>query len=58
MMKGNNELVLNQATMIEAIQMYLDSQMVEPAPKVNSIYADSQGTSETFHIALCSPPSP
>ena len=28
-MKGSNELQINQATMIEAVQMYLDSQMRE-----------------------------
>lgn len=40
-MKGNNELVLNQATMIEAVQYWLDSRMVQPVPKVTGVVRDA-----------------
>lgn len=36
-MKGNNELRLNQATMIEALQLWVDSQFAKDAPRVVSI---------------------
>jgi len=36
-MKGNNELILNEATLIEAMQEYLDKRMGEFAPAVKSI---------------------
>lgn len=36
-MKGNNELILNEATLIEAMQEYLDKRMGEFAPVVKSI---------------------
>ena len=39
-MKGNNELILNEATMIQAIQFWLDSKMVQQAPKVTSVKPD------------------
>jgi len=35
-MRGNNTFMLNGATMIEAVQEYLDKRMT-PAPKVNSV---------------------
>lgn len=36
-MKGNNQLVLNEATMIEAVQFWLDSKMVATAPRVTQV---------------------
>ena len=36
-MKGNNDLHLNEATMIEALQMYLDRLMPNRAPEVKHI---------------------
>jgi len=36
-MKGNNQLVLNEATMIEAVQFWLDSKMMPTAPKVTQV---------------------
>lgn len=36
-MKGNNELVLNESTIIEAVQEYLDKRMTTFAPKVKSV---------------------
>lgn len=53
-MTGNNELTLNQATMIEALQMWLDAQMMAgKAPKVTSVAAKSGVyDSEAFVVAL------
>ncbi len=37
-MQGANELTLNQATMVEALQMWIDAQMREgKAPKVTEV---------------------
>ena len=36
-MIGSNQLTLNQATMIEALQFWLDSKMVGKAPKVTQV---------------------
>lgn len=43
-MKGNNELRLNEATMIEALQLWLDSKFVKAAPRVTGIEEISTGT--------------
>lgn len=40
-MKGNNELRLNEATVVEALQEYL-AKRYTPTPKVESISADSK----------------
>jgi hypothetical protein len=36
-MKGNNELRLNEATMIEAMQLWMDSQFKGSAPRVTVV---------------------
>ncbi len=41
-MKGNNELHLNTATVIEAVQMWLDSKMPHGAPTVTSVKASGR----------------
>ena len=51
-MKGSNDLILNEATMIEAMQFWLDSRMVPPSPKVTGVKAKVDGYSSTFTIAL------
>ena len=51
-MKGNNELILNEATMIEAVQFWLDSRMVQMAPKVTGVNSKNEGFIKTFEIAL------
>ena len=43
-MKGNNDLVLNHATVIEALQEYLDKQMGTYAPQVVCIIPKSDNT--------------
>lgn len=42
-MKGNNELHLNTATMIEAVQMWLDSKMPHGAPTVTMVKPSGRG---------------
>lgn len=47
MMKGNNRLVLNEATMMEIVQYWLDNKMLnkdERSPKVAS-FGVAEGTS-------------
>ena len=51
-MKGKNELILNEATMIEAVQFWLASQMPE-APRVVSV-ANDRSVSNTFRIIFMS----
>jgi hypothetical protein len=43
-MQGNNELLLNTATMIEAAQLWLDSRMKQPVPTVTSVSVSQDGT--------------
>lgn len=53
-MKGNNTLVLNEATMIEAIQEYLDKRMPQHAPNVQAV-TSAKGASyglNTFEIEV------
>ena len=51
-MKGSNTLVLNEATMIEAVQFWLDSIIKEPAPKVVSVSVGREGMSTLFNVSL------
>ena len=44
-MKGDNELHLNTATMIEAVQQWLDSRMVRDAPTVTIVKPSGKGDS-------------
>jgi len=52
-MKGSNTFVLNEATMMEAIQFWLNSKMIN-APKVTGINIGREGFSKTFDILLSS----
>lgn len=60
-MKGNNELHLNTATMIEAVQMWLDSKMPRGAPTVTQVKPNGR-TDSMFVVELSSeadrPPGP
>jgi hypothetical protein len=38
-MKGKNEMNLNQATLIDAMQHYLEKIMKDPVPKVTKVIA-------------------
>ena len=40
-MRGNNEMILNELTMIEAVQEWLDKRWSAPRPKVTSVKATS-----------------
>jgi hypothetical protein len=56
-MKGNNELKLNTATMIIAVQEYLEKRWantVENCPKVTNVEAASNGYGQTFTVSLVS----
>ena len=42
-MKGNNEILLNEATMIEALQEYFDKRMTTFAPVITNVgYRDRE----------------
>ena len=49
-MKGNNELILNEATLIQAVQEWIDKRMGEHAPIVKSV--KSNGHYDGFKIGL------
>lgn len=42
-MKGNNELHLNTATVIEAVQQWLDGKMPSGAPTVTNVRSSGRG---------------
>mgnify|MGYP001248570355 CR=1 FL=1 len=50
-MIGNNSLQLNEATMIQALQFWLDSQFINKAPIVTAISCAS-GPSKVFCVSL------
>ena len=52
-MKGSNELRLNEATIIEALQMWLDKKMPDGLQMVKSVSlsAESYGT-KTFSVLV------
>ena len=54
-MKGYNELTLNHQTMIEAVQYWLEAQMVGPAPRVTAV---KPLTDSRFEIGLVVPVLP
>lgn len=52
-MKGNNTLQLNEATMIEAVQYWLDSQMMPGAsPKVVRVAPHTDNCVPVFDVRL------
>lgn len=53
-MKGNNELKLNEATMIEVVQEWIDRQLPGGAPTVTSVKGSSSGYDLTFTVSLSS----
>ena len=52
-MKGNNELHLNQATMIEVVQQWIDENMPKGAQTVTSVKPES-GPLSGFVVSLSS----
>lgn len=50
-MKGNNELHLNTATMIEAMQQWLDAKMTHAAPTVTDVRV-LEKTDRTFIVSV------
>lgn len=53
-MKGNNQLILNEATMIEAVQLWLASKYPEKTPVVTAVtLSNSRGAyDKDFKIEL------
>jgi hypothetical protein len=49
--KGNNELHINHATMMLAVQMWLDATMTNP-PKVTSVSASTQYGADQFILKI------
>lgn len=52
-MKGNNTITLNQATMIEAAQVWIDQNFTAPAPKADKVSFNA--STGTFEISLLEP---
>lgn len=53
-MQGMNEMLLNEATMREALQFWLDAQFAGPAPQVRTVSVT--GTTPTlFKIRIAEP---
>ena len=54
-MTGNNEIKINEATMIEAVQLWLNDQFKSP-PKVTSVEQVQAGSySKEFTIKVSAP---
>lgn len=52
-MKGNNELILNEATMIEIVQLWVESVTKGSPPVVRSVKGEhDDGMSESFRVTL------
>lgn len=51
-MKGNNELHFNEATIIEALQEYLDRRLQHDPTTVTSVKANSSGYATTFVVSI------
>lgn len=57
-MKGNNELRLNDATMMEALQEYFDKRITGSLVDVKSIKCESQGyAGNTFIVQVAERPA-
>lgn len=54
-MKGSNILELNEATMIEIVQFWLNAQVICLAPNVTGVKASGDSFSKTFKIILEGP---
>lgn len=50
-MKGNNTLVLNTATMLEAVQLWLDANFKNP-PIADTVHERNDGGSPSFHVRV------
>ena len=51
-MKGVNDLILCESSMMEALQFWLDAQFVLAAPKVTGVCGISSSSVNTFKIRL------
>lgn len=50
-MKGSNDLILNHATIIEALQEYMDKRMGDYAPKVVTISPNKSDYTITVSVS-------
>lgn len=51
-MKGFNDFTFNEATMIQAVQFWLDAQFVRDPPQVRSINCSDSMSSKTFTVRV------
>lgn len=51
-MKGKNEMNFNQATMIEAVQHYMEKIMKDPVPIVTNVVAKGYDNSTEFVVSI------
>jgi hypothetical protein len=56
-MKGNNKLHLNEATLIDIVQQWVDRIMTEHSKVVSVKFVDYMGDDDTFEITLAEPPT-
>jgi hypothetical protein len=54
-MKGNNEILLNAATMIEAVQLWADANFKEPVTVLAVDQASKTSYEQTFKVQLSVP---
>lgn len=47
--EGNNDLRLNAATMVKAVQLWVDATFVN-APLVTSVHVETNGSVQTFIV--------
>lgn len=50
-MKGNNKLILNEATMIEAVQCWLNKLMLSP-PRVSGVRETKEHNGHSFEVQI------
>jgi len=53
-MVGSNELHLNEATIIEALQFWLDAKLKVPVPTVTGVKTNDAYGSKTFVVSVSS----
>ena len=51
-MKGNNEIRLNESTMVEVVQQWLNREMPNNTPKVTSVTSDNDNYAPGFTVKV------
>lgn len=57
-MKGNNSMTLNEATMMEIVQEWLEREMVDTVPTVTAVEAVGDKYNRSFIVSLFSDADP